>query len=121
MEYPAFLHPNKKIYVFKQIVMYKFGRQIKLLPKLPIPVSSECKMENEYRVKQKKSYNMMRMSYDLTIAILLLGMSVVMLFAEKLKIEQLSGPDNSFFRYFFGGLCLLYGGFRLYRGVKHDY
>lgn len=78
-------------------------------------------MENDFRVKQKKSYNLMRMSYDLTIAILLLGMSVLMLFADKLKIEQLSGKDNDFFRYFFGGLCLLYGSFRLYRGFKREY
>lgn len=78
-------------------------------------------MENDYRAKQKKSYNLMRMSYDLTIAVLLLGMAVVMLFANQLKIEQLAGSDNDFFRYFFGSLCLLYGGFRLYRGIKHDY
>ena len=78
-------------------------------------------MENDFRSKQKKSYNLMRMSYDITIALLLLGMAVLMLFAEKLKIEQLTGKDNEFFRYFFGGLCLLYGSFRLYRGVKHDY
>ena len=78
-------------------------------------------MENDFRVKQKKSYNLMRMSYDLTIAILLLGMSVLMLFADKLHIEQLAAKDNEFFRYFFGGLCLLYGSFRLYRGFKRDY
>ena len=78
-------------------------------------------MENDFRSKQKKSYKLMRMSYDITIALLLLGMAVLMLFAEKLKIEQLAGKDNEFFRYFFGGLCLLYGSFRLYRGVKHDY
>jgi len=75
-------------------------------------------MENDYRVKQKKSYNVMRMTYDLTIAVLLLGMAVVMLFADKLNIEALMDKDNEFFRYFFGGLCLLYGGFRLYRGFK---
>lgn len=78
-------------------------------------------MENDFRVKQKKSYNMMRMSYDITIALLLLGMSVVMLFADKLGIEQLTDKDNDLFRYFFGGLCLLYGGFRLYRGFKRNY
>lgn len=77
-------------------------------------------MENEFRGKQKKSYNLMRMSYDLTIAVLLLGMAVIMLFAEKLNIEQLLDKDNEFFRYFFGGLCLLYGGFRLYRGIKRN-
>lgn len=78
-------------------------------------------MENDFRVKQKKSYNVMKMTYDLTIAVLLLGMAVIMLFADKLKIEQLADKDNDLFRYFFGGLCLLYGGFRLYRGIKRDY
>lgn len=77
-------------------------------------------MENDFRDKQKKSYNLMRMSYDLTVAILLLGMAVVMLFADKLNLEQLMDKDNEFFRYFFGGLCLLYGGFRLYRGIKRN-
>ncbi len=77
-------------------------------------------MENEFRAKQKKSYNLMRMSYDLTIAVLLLGMAVIMLFADKLNMEQLLDKDNEFFRYFFGGLCLLYGGFRLYRGIKRN-
>jgi hypothetical protein len=77
-------------------------------------------METEFKERQKKSYNLMRMSYDITIAILLLGMSVLMLFADKLGIEQLATEDNEFFRYFFGGICLLYGGFRLYRGVKRE-
>jgi uncharacterized membrane protein YfcA len=78
-------------------------------------------MENDFRVKQKKSYNVMRMSYDLTIAILLLGMATVMFFAAQLGIEQLTEKDNDFFRYFFGSLCLLYGSFRLYRGLKRNY
>ncbi|MEN9684947.1 MAG: hypothetical protein RLZZ28_733 [Bacteroidota bacterium] len=78
-------------------------------------------MENEFRNKQKKSYNLMRMSYDITIALLLLGMAVLMLFADRLKIEQLAGKDNELFRYFFGAICLLYGGFRMYRGFKRDY
>ncbi|MES2330792.1 MAG: hypothetical protein V4539_14410 [Bacteroidota bacterium] len=78
-------------------------------------------MENEFRVKQKKSYNMMRMSYDITISLVILGMAVILLFAEQLHIEQLLDKENDFFRYFFGGLCVLYGGFRLYRGIKRNY
>ena len=77
-------------------------------------------MEDGFKARRRKSYNLMRMAYDFTIAVLLLGMSVIMLFAEKLGIEQLSGKDNEFFRYFFGGLCLLYGGFRVYRGFQRD-
>ncbi|MCW3087406.1 MAG: hypothetical protein JWQ78_792 [Sediminibacterium sp.] len=77
-------------------------------------------MENDFDAKKRKSYTVMRMTYDLTMALLLLGMAVVMLFAEKLKIEQLSSVDPVF-RYLFGGICLLYGGFRLYRGIKREY
>jgi hypothetical protein len=60
------------------------------------------------------------MIYDLTMAILLLGMATVMLFGEKLKIAMVVEIDSAF-RYMFGGICLLYGGFRLYRGIKRDY
>ncbi len=77
-------------------------------------------MENEIEGKKRKGYYLMRITYDLTMAFLILGMAVVMLFAEKLKIEQISSTDISF-RYLFGGICLLYGGFRLYRGIKRDY
>jgi uncharacterized membrane protein len=77
-------------------------------------------MEDGFKERRRKSYNLMRMAYDFTIAVLLLGMSVIMLFADRLDIEQLSGKDNEFFRYFFGGLCLLYGGFRVYRGFQRD-
>ena len=62
----------------------------------------------------------MRMTYDLTMAVLILGMSVVLLFSERLKIDQISSIDTTF-RYLFGGICILYGGFRLYRGIKRDY
>ncbi|MES2371820.1 MAG: hypothetical protein V4557_04515 [Bacteroidota bacterium] len=61
------------------------------------------------------------MSYDITISLIILGMAVALLFAEKLHIEQLLDKENEFFRYFFGGLCVLYGSFRLYRGIKRDY
>lgn len=77
-------------------------------------------MENEFKPRQTKSYNVMRMAYDLTIATLLLGMAVIMLFADQLGIDQLTDKNNEFFRYFFGGLCLLYGSFRLYRGIKRN-
>lgn len=77
-------------------------------------------MENGFEQKKQKSYVVMRMTYDLTMALLLLGMAAIMLLAEQLKIEQIANVD-SFFRYFFGGICLLYGGFRLYRGIKREY
>ncbi len=77
-------------------------------------------MSSDFRDRQQKSYILMRMIYDLTMAILLLGMATVMLFGEKLKIAMVTDIDSAF-RYMFGGICLLYGGFRLYRGIKRDY
>ena len=77
-------------------------------------------MEDRFREKQQKSYTLMRMTYDLTMAILILGMALVLFFAEQFKIQQIMEADLGF-RYMFGGICLLYGGFRLYRGVKRDY
>ncbi len=77
-------------------------------------------MQESFRDRQQKSYTIMRMSYDLVMALLILGMAVVMIFAEKLKIQQIMEVDDTF-RYLFGGICVLYGGFRLYRGIKRDY
>ncbi len=58
-------------------------------------------MESGFKDKQKKSYHLMRMSYDITISILLLGMAVIMFFADKLNIEQLATEDNDLFRLMF--------------------
>jgi len=77
-------------------------------------------MQDSFRDKQQKSYTLMRMTYDLAMAVLILVMAVVMLFSERLKIDQISSIDATF-RYLFGGICILYGGFRLYRGIKRDY
>lgn len=77
-------------------------------------------MEERFKEKQQKSYTLMRMTYDLTMGLLILGMAFMLFFAEWLKIEQITGVDLVF-RYMFGGICLLYGGFRLYRGIKRDY
>jgi hypothetical protein len=77
-------------------------------------------MATDFRERQQKSYRIMRMIYDLSMAVIILGTAVLLLLAEKLKIEQLLSVDPMF-RYLMGGVFLLYGGFRLYRGIKHDY
>ena len=77
-------------------------------------------MDNDFRSRQEKSYILMRRIYDFSMSFLILGMAVVMLFASKLGIVQLIDVDP-LFRYLFGGICLLYGGFRLYRGIYPSY
>jgi hypothetical protein len=77
-------------------------------------------MDSGYEQKKQKSYIIMRMTYDLVMAALILGMAAVLLLAEQMKLEFFISMDPVF-RYLFGGICLLYGGFRLYRGIKRDY
>jgi len=66
----------------------------------------------------------MRMLYDFSMATILLAVGIVMVAGDKFGVaalkEFLEGKD-SFMRYMFGSLCLFYGGFRLYRGIKHQY
>ncbi|MFZ6025051.1 MAG: hypothetical protein ACOYVG_11440 [Bacteroidota bacterium] len=77
-------------------------------------------MEQDFREKQKKTYRMMRMIYDLSMAVFILGMAFILLLAEQLKIEQIMLVDPMY-RYLMGSISVLYGGFRLYRGIKRDY
>jgi hypothetical protein len=76
-------------------------------------------MNSGFEERKQKSYMVMRMTYDLVMAVLFLSMAVIMLFAAKLKLERFTGVDPAF-RYLFGGICLLYGGYRLYRGIKRQ-
>lgn len=77
-------------------------------------------MELDFREKQRKSYRVMRMIYDLSMAVFILGMAFILLLAEQLKIEQLTMIDPMY-RYLMGSMSVLYGGYRLYRGIKRDY
>jgi len=77
-------------------------------------------MENEFESRRRKNYIVMRMIYDLTMAGLILAMAFILFFGDKFGLPVI--PDlDPFIRYGFGGLCLLYGSFRLYRGIRHDY
>jgi len=76
-------------------------------------------MENDLREKRVKSYSLMRSLLDYTMGILYLAAAAFLFFAEKFGFEM-----NNFditFRYIFGGICALYGGWRIYRGFKKDY
>ncbi len=77
-------------------------------------------MEQNYRDKQRKSYTLMRRTYDITMAMLILGLAVVLLFGEYWHIERITNIDKVL-RYLMAGISVLYGGFRLYRGIKAEY
>lgn len=87
---------------------------------LNCPTCSSLIMDDSYRDKERKGYATMRSIYDFTMAAIILGMGVLMVFAKQLNILQAIVVDD-LVRYMFGGLCFLYGGFRLYRAIKKDY
>jgi hypothetical protein len=62
-------------------------------------------MQEDRTYNKEKSYRVMRTIYDVTMGVLMMGVAVVVLMAEKWNIEQLS---------------LLYGSFRIYRGIKQQ-
>lgn len=93
---------------------------------LPTPpwYSIDCNMKSEFRERQKKSNTMFRVVYNISMGILVLAMAVVMLVGESFGSEALNEfivPLDPLLRYLFGGLCLIYGAFRLYRGIKKEY
>ena len=77
-------------------------------------------LENNFESHRRKSYVTMRMLYDFTMAALIIGMSVILFFGDRFGLPLIADLDPVL-RYGFAGLCLLYGGFRLYRGIKHNY
>jgi uncharacterized membrane protein YgdD (TMEM256/DUF423 family) len=77
-------------------------------------------MNNDFRDRRQKSYTRFRMVYDFTMATLILAMGVILFLGDKFQIDFITGIDTNI-RYPFGGLCFLYGLFRIYRGIKHDY
>lgn len=58
--------------------------------------------------------NILGRTRHIVMAILFLAMGVAMLFTEKLGISVLKEFDPAI-RNIFGGICLLYGGFRIFR------
>ena len=77
-------------------------------------------MNNDLENRRRQSYTRLRMIYDFTMAGIILGMGFILFFGDKFGLDLIADLDP-LIRYGFGGLCLLYGCFRAYRGIRHDY
>jgi hypothetical protein len=77
-------------------------------------------MNNEFENRRRKSYTQLRMVYDFTVAGLILGMAFILVFGDRFGLDIIGSLDP-LMRYGFGCLCFLYGSFRVYRAIKHDY
>ena len=85
-----------------------------------MPTSENVIMENDYREKHRKNYSTMRTVYNITMGLIIIGIGLLMLFNNKFGLNVFESFDPILI-YAFSGLCFLYGGFRLYRGLKQDY
>jgi hypothetical protein len=77
-------------------------------------------MENAYRERNQKRYILFRRIKDISMSTLFLGVGFAVFFIEKLGMDLVFTAEPVY-RNFFGSICLLYGAFRLYRGIKQDY
>lgn len=78
---------------------------------------------DEYEKKRRKQVAQMRSLMDYGMGLLILGVGLFFLFRGQLGDfplnDKLGKPDS--LEKFFGGLCLLYGTWRIYRGYKKNY
>ncbi len=75
-------------------------------------------MENKDPDRRAKGYILMRAIMDYGMGIIIFCIGIFFLLAPKLGV---SFEIENFYRYFFSGLCLIYGAWRVYRGYKKNY
>lgn len=74
---------------------------------------------DDYDQKKARAYMNRRAIMDFGMGIIYAGMGGFFILKEQLGVN-LEFPAEPF-NYIFGGLCLVYGGFRIYRGIKKNY
>lgn len=77
-------------------------------------------MKETIEIKRAKRYRQSRTIYNIVMGVLIISIGVISFFAEKWNLTTLSSYDPMI-RNSFGVLCLIYGGFRLYRGFQKEY
>jgi hypothetical protein len=75
-------------------------------------------MQQEFRERQRRNMDKLRMIKDITMAVFILVVAMLLFFARQLGL-LVDVSDG--FRISLGVLFTLYGAFRLYRGIKRDY
>ena len=68
---------------------------------------------------RSRNYILMRTLMDIGMGIIYIGVALFILLAPKFGMT--SPIFDAPFNYFFAGICIAYGIFRIYRGVKKNY
>ncbi|HLK29415.1 MAG TPA: hypothetical protein VKT28_12610 [Puia sp.] len=75
-------------------------------------------MQNDAPDKRTKGYMMMRAIMDYGMGFLIFLLGIFFMFSKQLGFNF---NVENFYRYFFAVLCMVYGGWRAYRGYKKNY
>lgn len=68
--------------------------------------------------RRKQGYVLRRAIMDFGMGIIICVLGILFLIAQWIGLQL---AIDGTFRYLFGGLCVLYGGFRIYRGTRKNY
>ena len=74
---------------------------------------------DDLELKRRRAYANRRSIMDIGMGFIYAAMGAFFLLTKQLGIAIEFPPVP--FNYIFGALCLLYGGFRIYRGFKKNY
>ncbi len=76
-------------------------------------------MQEDTNDGRSKNYILMRTLRDVVMGIIYIAVALLFIFARKLGFSSpIFDPP---FNYMFAGICIAYGSFRIYRGVKKNY
>ena len=75
-------------------------------------------MAIDQREKRTSNYVLMRSVMDYGMGLVIFCFGIFFAIAPRLGIDFNVEP---FFRYFFAGMCIVYGGWRMYRGYQKNY
>ncbi|HYJ37588.1 MAG TPA: hypothetical protein VEV87_03190 [Chitinophagaceae bacterium] len=76
-------------------------------------------MQEDPQDGRTRNYILMRTLMDVGMGIIYIGVSLFILFAKKFGFAGVAFDPP--FNYIFAGICIAYGSFRIYRGVKKNY
>lgn len=82
-------------------------------------LKTDREMSIDNSEERNKRYANMRSIKDYGMGILYLAIALFMFFPEKVGFDMVD--FDKLFRYMFGGISFLYGGWRIYRGYKKEY
>lgn len=80
-------------------------------------VSERGNMENDFR--EHSAGKIAKKAFEISRAVLILGIGGFLLLGDKYNVPLVVALDP-ILKYGFGGISILYGSFRLYRGIKGD-